>query len=291
MSRPFIAVELDSPANNRASQQGLDTWLASARALAAGGADAITIADNPLALPRADAATLAAVLWREAGIPAIPHLACRDRNRNALLSSLLALDLLGIHDILAVTGDPIRAEDRGSVKSLAAFDSSAFASLISEWNDTLFSSPFSVSGALNLNAANFDAELAKADKKIKAGVSRFFTQPIHSERALRNLERAGTGLGAAILAGILPIVSRRNAVFLAEKVPGMQVDGSIVDRYEGADAETATELAVTIALGTAMAARAFVDGFYVITPFRRIDIVLRIVGQLAKPDVALARAV
>lgn len=296
MKAPFIAVELDSPAGGPAggpapaAGQGapegssLEAYLRAARRLADAGADLITIADNPLASPRADSALMAALLCRETGIRALPHLACRDRNRNALISSLLALDLAGVHEVLAVTGDPLRSEDRERVKSLASFDASGLAALIAEGNRSLFSRPFSVSAALNVNAPNFDAELRRAERKTAAGVSRFLSQPVLSAAAARNLARAQSALAVPILAGILPIVSERNARFLAEKVPGIRVDPGIILRYEGADRDRRTELAVELSLEAAESVRPSAAGYYLITPFRRVDIVERILAALSASD-------
>jgi len=283
VSGPFIAVELDSPAANggqRENPGAFGRYLEAATRLRDAGARAITVADNPLASPRADSCMLAAAVVRETGIPVIPHLACRDRNRNALLSALLALDLLGNREILAVTGDPVRPEDRAAVKSAASFDSVGFARLVAEWNETLFERPFAVSGALNVNAPNFPAELARAERKREAGVRRFFTQPIFSERALRNLERAREALDAELLAGILPVLSAKNARYLAENVRGIALDPGLERRLEGTDREGAAAIASETAAETAKAALRVVTGLYLITPFRRIDIVERILRGL-----------
>ncbi len=283
MNKKFIAVELDSPAasgEQRERPGAFGRYAGWVRALGAAGADAITVADNPLAAPRADSAMLAAAVSRETGIPVIPHLACRDRNRNALLSALLALDLLGTREILAVTGDPVRAEDREAVKSLATFDSVGLARLVSEWNGSLFERPFAVSAALNVNARNFRVELERGARKREAGVTRFFTQPVFCGEALENLERARDFLGAEILAGILPVVSAKNARFLAENVRGIRLDRDFERRFEGADRERAASIAVETALETARAALPFADGLYLITPFRRLDIVTEILTGL-----------
>jgi len=299
MSRPFIAVELASPATNRepgeaagGGRNGYDLggpspyarYLGEVRRLAAAGAGAITVADNPLASPRADSALLAAAVARDTGVPVIPHLACRDRNRNALLSALLALDLLGVREILAVTGDPVRSEDRDAIRNLATFDSAGLARLVAGWNGERFSRPFSVSAALNVNAPNFPAELGRAGRKIRSGVSRFFTQPILCDEALRNLETAKGELGAEILAGVLPVVSAKNARFLEEKVKGIRVDPGLARRFEGLDREGATRVAAETSVDVARAALGVADGLYLITPFRRVDIVVEIIAAVTEPS-------
>ena len=77
-------------------------------------------------------------------------------------------------------------------------------------------SPLTVFGALNLNARNFDVELRRAVEKLENGMTGFLTQPVLSEQAVQNLQQARQTLGpeAKILAGILPVVSQRNAIFM-----------------------------------------------------------------------------
>ena len=106
-------VELDPPRDS-----GIASFLEGAKALAQAGADAVTIADCPIGRARMDASLLACKLSRELGIEALPHMTCRDRNVNATKALLLGLSMEGVHNVLAVTGDPIPADDRDSVKSV-----------------------------------------------------------------------------------------------------------------------------------------------------------------------------
>lgn len=276
-----IAVELDSPAGNAAGDS-LAFLSGGARTLALAGADCITMVDSPRALARGDSVALAALVRVITGISVIPHITCRDRNLIGLRSALLALDMAGIHDVLVVTGDPTREEARGRVTQCASLHSAELARVIGEWNldPSIFSKPFTVSAALNVNALDFAAELRRAEKKAANGVTRFFTQPVLSSNALRNVGLAWRELGQELYAGILPVVSEKNAAFLAGGVRGICVGDEVMTRYRGVDKERAEGLALEISLDFARAMRNDVEGLYIITPFRRVDLVNELVKTL-----------
>jgi len=278
----LIAVELDAPAGN-AKGEARRSYLEAARRLRDAGADMLTIADNPCAVSRGDSVSLAILFSRESGMPILPHIACRDRNLLALKSALLALDIADMREALIVTGDPFRREDgeSGLIRSFSA--ALALAERIAEWRGEFFSAPFRLSAALNINAKNFGAETRKAKRKEKAGVSRFFTQPALSPYAVDNLLRARAELDAEIIGGILPVVSQGNADFLARgEIPGIFLDPDLHRRYQGRDKAEAAELAVGISLEFADRMRAAVDGYCVITPFKRIDVVESVVRGLGE---------
>lgn len=287
-----IVVELDPPPDNVAGDS-LAFLMDGARALAEAGADSVTMADNPRAIARGDSVALAALTRAGTGVPVIPHLTCRDRTLIGLRASLLALDMAGIHDVLVVTGDPVREEDRSRVPRRAEFHSADLSRYIGEWNreTACFSRPFAVSAALNVNAPNFASELARAEKKAQAGVTRFFTQPVLSAEGLRNLEASRRALGQELYGGILPIVSEKNALFLSRGIRGIRIGGDVMSRYRGADKETAAALAREVSVDYARAMANDVDGWYVITPFRRFDLVAAIARELRDGErCSLARA-
>jgi len=278
---PRIAVEIDPPEKGAGKSEFL---IDSANALKQAGADAVTIADNPTSRVRADSVVMASRVWRETGIKVIPHLTCRDRTREGLQSALLALDAEGLSTVLAVTGDPVSAEKRSSpVQSHfpARWSSIQLASAISEWNVSSFEKPMTVCGALNVNAVNFRAELARALKKKAAGMSVFMSQPVSTSRALDNLYLARETLGCTVLAGILPIVSAKNALFLSSaKIRGISIDQHIVKTFENAPREDWTQLGISLASEQATKALDACDGIYLITPFCRVDISTAIVRAL-----------
>lgn len=273
----IIAVEFDPPANCE-----IERFMNNAEFLKEAGVDAVTIADCPIARARVDSSLMACKLHRELGLEVIPHMTCRDRNINATKALLFGLQIEGIRNVLVVTGDPIPSEDRQEIKGVFNFNSQLLAGYIRDLNETMFREPFLIFGALNLNAVNFDAELAKAKRKVAQGMEGFLTQPIHSRQALINLKRAREELQAYLLGGVLPIVSHRNAVYMNNEISGIEVDDEIIDLYEGTTRAEAQKLAVAISCKTMDEMRPYIDGYYLITPFHRVEIIADLMEHIHK---------
>ncbi|MCR0568694.1 bifunctional homocysteine S-methyltransferase/methylenetetrahydrofolate reductase [[Clostridium] innocuum] len=273
----IIAVEFDPPANCE-----IERFMNNAEFLKEAGVDAVTIADCPIARARVDSSLMACKLHRELGLEVIPHMTCRDRNINATKALLFGLQIEGIRNVLVVTGDPIPSEDRQEVKGVFNFNSQLLAGYIRDLNETMFREPFLIFGALNLNAVNFEAELAKAKRKVAQGMEGFLTQPVHSRQALINLKRAREELQAYLLGGVLPIVSHRNAVYMNNEISGIEVDDEIIDLYEGTTRAEAQKLAVAISCKTMDEMRPYIDGYYLITPFHRVEIIADLMTHIHK---------
>lgn len=270
----IIAVELDPPADDR-----IDPFLSDVQTLMDAHVDAITIADCPIARPRADSSLLACKLKRELGMAVLPHMTCRDRNLNATKALLLGLAMEGVRNVLIVTGDPVPTEERASVKSVFNFNSRKLAAYITELNQQL-ARPFRIFAALNLNAVNFRVQLELAKEKEACGVSGFLTQPVLSEEALENLKLARRELKGKILGGVFPIVSYRNACFLNNEIAGMRVAPEIAERYKGLERDEAEQLAAKISVQIAKEIEPYTDGWYLMTPFRRVGLIREIVKGL-----------
>ena len=214
----------------------------------------------------------------------LPHMTCRDRNLNATKALLLGLSIEGVHNVLLVTGDPIPAEDRSEVKSVFNFNSRKLIRYVSSLNESALRTPFRIFGALNLNARNFDAQLRTAQEKEAAGVSGFLTQPVLSAEALENLKRARQELKGSILGGIYPVVSHRNACFLKNEIAGMRICNEIVALYEDKEREEAEDLAVRISTEIAGEIAPYTDGLYLMTPFKRVALMKRILREVNRPQ-------
>ena len=277
--KKVIAIELDSP-----KDADLTNYLAGAKRLQAAGADLLTIADCPIARARMDSSLVACRVHRELGLCTLPHMTCRDRNLNATKALLLGLYAEGVREVLAITGDPIPTAERDEVKNVYQFNSRKLAqyivSLAGEGRE--MPSPMTVFGALNLNARNFEVELRRADEKLENGMSGFLTQPVLSEQAVENLRRTRETLGerAKILAGIMPVVSQRNAIFMENEVNGIHVAEDIMEAFAGLDREQGEALGLEISLKMAREALPYADGFYLMTPFNRVALMERLIARL-----------
>ena len=277
--KKVIAIELDSP-----KDADLTNYLAGAKRLQAAGADLLTIADCPIARARMDSSLVACRVHRELGLCTLPHMTCRDRNLNATKALLLGLYAEGVREVLAITGDPIATAERDEVKNVYQFNSRKLAqyivSLAGEGRE--MPSPMTVFGALNLNARNFEVELRRAGEKLENGMSGFLTQPVLSEQAVENLRRTRETLGerAKILAGIMPVVSQRNAIFMENEVNGIHVAEDIMEAFAGLDREQGEALGLEISLKMAREALPYADGFYLMTPFNRVALMERLIARL-----------
>ena len=277
--KKVIAIELDSP-----KDADLTNYLAGAKRLQAAGADLLTIADCPIARARMDSSLVACRVHRELGLCTLPHMTCRDRNLNATKALLLGLYAEGVREVLAITGDPIPTAERDEVKNVYQFNSRKLAqyivSLAGEGRE--MPSPMTVFGALNLNARNFEVELRRAGEKLENGMSGFLTQPVLSEQAVENLRRTRETLGerAKILAGIMPVVSQRNAIFMENEVNGIHVAEEIMEAFAGLDREQGEALGLEISLKMAREALPYADGFYLMTPFNRVALMERLIARL-----------
>ena len=274
-----IAIELDSPRN-----ADLTGYLEGAKKLQAAGADLLTIADCPIAQARMDSSLVACRVHRELGLCTLPHMTCRDRNLNATKALLLGLYAEGVREVLAITGDPIPTAERDEVKNVYQFNSRKLAqyivSLAGEGRE--MPGPMTVFGALNLNARNFDVELRRAKEKLENGMSGFLTQPVLSAQAVENLKKSRETLGAdaKILAGIMPVVSQRNAMFMENEINGIHVEDWIIEKFAGLDRAQGEELGLAISLEMAKAALPYADGLYLMTPFNRVALMERLIGRL-----------
>lgn len=271
-----IIAEMEPPRNS-----DLHDLIVAARKLAAAGFDALTLADSPLARIKMDPVICAARLQREAGLPVMPHLACRDRNVNALRSLLLGAHSEGLRQILAITGDGIPESDRGFIKPVFNLNSVGLLDQIAQMNQDVFAgSPILAGAALDLGVSQPDVELKRALRKLEKGAAYLMTQPVFApigQSMLRELRARGI----KVLLGLMPLVSYRNAHYLAEEVPGIRIPEEILSRFTpDMSREEAQAIGIEACAAVGRAMRGEIDGYYLITPFNRADIVIRLLEKL-----------
>lgn len=271
-----IAVEIDPPFDTDCS-----FIIEAAGKVKDAGADIVTIADSPLARTRADSIIISSKIRREAGIEVLPHITCRDRNHIAIKAALMGANIEGISNILAVTGDPVPAAQRGEQKGVFSFNSYNLISYINSLNSEVFqNSPFFIGGALNVNSLHFDIELERAKKKADCGAGMLLTQPVFSEVAAENLMRARAALDCRILAGILPVAGYKNALFLNNEVSGISIPEDFINSLQGKSAEEAAALSHEFSMGIIDRVYDFCHGFYLIAPLKRVEAVCKLIGGI-----------
>jgi homocysteine S-methyltransferase len=271
-----ILVEIDPPFDTNWEYMLRDALL-----LKQAGADMITISDSPLAKARADSAILAAKLQREAAIPTMPHITCRDKNLLGIKATLLGLNIEGVRNVLAVTGDPIAYIERENIKGVFSINSSNLANYISSLNSNVFANEeFKIGGALNINAINFDVELRRAFNKIKNGISFFLTQAAYTDTAANNIIKATQVLKVPIFAGIMPIVGYKNAQFINNEVPGIEIDENTIEMFKDKSREESESIGINISMEIIKKLYQYVSGFYLMTPLKRTNVVSELIKKI-----------
>jgi methionine synthase / methylenetetrahydrofolate reductase(NADPH) len=274
--RPSVIVELDSP-------RKLDTgrFFEGAKALKETGIDALTLADNSLASPRISNAAIGHLVKENIGLRPLVHLTCRDRNIIGLQSHLMGLHTLGLHDVLAVTGDPARVGDFPGASSVFDLSSFELIEMIKQFNSGLSYSgkdlgqkgAFSIGAAFNPNVRSLDKAVLRMEKKIKCGADYFITQPVYSEKMLLDVHEATKHLEVPVYIGLMPLTSSRNAEFLHNEVPGIKISQEILDimaKFDNEPYQSKRE-GIAITKGLIEAAAELFNGIYLITPFMNYE--------------------
>lgn len=275
----IFVVELDPPfdANDTKLMDG-------ASLLRDIGVDMITLADSPLARPRADSIASAIKMRYRRQMEAMPHISCRDKNVIAHRAQLLGMHMNGLRHALIVTGDPIARGDRESIKSVFNFNSIKLMKYVQTMNQEVFGNrPIYYGGALNHNNGSADNIAARMRLKMEAGAQWFLTQPIYGQDDIDRLRELKEKSGGRIIAGIMPLVSRKNALFIKNEMPGIHVPEHVLEQYEeGMSREAYEDVAAAISVDLMKRLEDVCDGYYMMTPFNRAALIKRIILQAKK---------
>jgi homocysteine S-methyltransferase len=260
-----------------------------ARELKRYGVDFVNIPDGQRAGARLSALALAVLIEQQAGIEVLLHYSCRDRNLLGIQSDLLGAHALGLRNLLLITGDPGRVGDYPDATAVFDVDSIGLTNVVSRLNhgSDVGGQPigaptaFHIGVSVNPAASNVDEEIRRFDYKVDAGAEFVLTRPVFDiagfERFVKRIEHARL----PVVAGVFPFESLRNAEFLANEVPGVQVPDALMDRMRRADGQTAAAAeGMAIAREIAVGLRGLVRGIQVSSQAGNVDVALAVLDGL-----------
>ncbi len=260
--------------------------MAAAKMLIAGGFDVINIADGARAQARMSNLAMAVRVQQEIGCETILHVCGRDRNLLATLAHLLGAHDLGIRNLVIITGDPPKTGDFPDVSAVYDLDSIGILKMATRLNGGIDPGGKALGGATSFllatgaepAALNYTREIDRLREKCAAGAELVMTQPVYDPKALDRFLDDIAPLKVPVLVGILPLASYRNAEFLHNEVPGMQVPEAVRERMRKAGGGPAgRKEGVAIAREMLAAVRSRVQGAYVMPPLERYELALEVV--------------
>jgi homocysteine S-methyltransferase len=277
--RHTVIVELDPPRD-----LDITKFMAGAAALKACGADAITMADNSLAVTRMSNLALAALVKEKVGLRPLVHIACRDRNLIGTQSHMMGLDALGIDHVLAVTGDPARFGDLPDSSSVYDLTSFEMIKMIKQLNEGIAFSgkplkqkaKFVVGAAFNPNVKHLDKAVQRLERKIASGADYIMTQPVYDSVLIEKMAEATKHLSVPVFIGIMPLASGRNAEYLHNEVPGIQLSDVVRKRMTGLEGAAGRAEGVQISKELLDTALQHFNGIYFMTPFMFYDMAVQL---------------
>jgi homocysteine S-methyltransferase len=267
--------------------------LESCRWLKGAGVDAVNVPDGARAMMRMGVIAASALIEREIGIETVVHYCCRDRNLLGMMSDLIGAQALGLRNMLLITGDPPKMGPYPDATAVFDIDSVGLTNLVSHLNHGLdlggnalgSSTSFVVGVGVNPGAVDLDEEIEHWYWKVEAGAEFGVTQPVFDVETLvaflERIEKAGTRI--PIVAGIWPLVSLRNAEFLNNEVPGIEVPDRYMDRMARAQdtgKEHARAEGCAIAREMVSEVADLVEGVQVSAPFGKVPYALDVFAGL-----------
>jgi methionine synthase I (cobalamin-dependent)/5,10-methylenetetrahydrofolate reductase len=251
------------------------------------GVDAVNVPDGPRAQSRMGALLTSVLIEQQVGIETVTHYCCRDRNLLGMLSDLLGAAAVGLRNILLITGDPPKMGPYPNATAVFDIDAIGLTNLVSQLNRGLdpggnaIGAPTKFVIGVGVNPAALDPaqELKRFEWKVEAGAEYAITQPVFDVEQLEQFLRTIEHTRIPIVAGIWPLVSLRNAEFLANEVPGVVVPPRIIERMRGASTKSKEHgVAEGIAIAREMLERVrpYVQGVQVSAPFGKVELALEV---------------
>jgi homocysteine S-methyltransferase len=258
------------------------------------GVDAINVPDGPRAQSRMGAVLTSLLIEQNARIETVTHYCCRDRNLLGMLSDLLGASAVGLRNVLLITGDPPKMGPYPSATAVFDIDSIGLTNLVSHLNRGLdpggnaIGEPTQFVIGVGMNPAALDVanERRRFEWKVEAGAEYAITQPVFDAGQLETFLRSVESLRIPVVAGIWPLVSVRNAEFLANEVPGVTVPEEVISRMRRANAlskEHAVQEGIAIAREMLERVRPAVAGVQVSAPFGKAELALEVFEGALEP--------
>ncbi len=280
---PIIA-EIDPPPH-----LDMKPVFAGAKALLAAGADAISLAENPLASARMENFFVANRLRQETGKQVICHITGRDRNALATQSALMAAHVAGLEAVLAITGDP--PQIGGHQKGVGVYEhtSVGLVRLLNTLNngrtlrgrDLKGKTNFSIGVAFNSAAANLDAEISKLRRKEAEGAQFIMTQPVFdTAQAKRVMDALSAFPRMRVFLGFLPPVSERLALYLHNEVPGIRLPEAFLNDLSMLAPADQERYAAEETLTLIDSLKKELKGIYLITPGAKWQVLEKLIQTI-----------
>lgn len=269
-----------------------------ARMLEAAGVTTINIADGPRASLRMGNVAMAVEVGRAAGLEPLVHVCCRDRNLLGLQSHLLGMHVQGVRNLVVITGDPPKMGPYPHATAVYDVDSVGLLNIANGFNHRIdpagreMPEPtrFVLATGAEPAALDYARELRRLEMKRDAGADVVMTQPVYDPYKVERFLDDTADLGLPVMLGLCPLASHRNAKFLHENVPGMQVPDYILERMAEADARGDGQAeGVRIAREALAAVRDRVQGAYIMPPFGRYKVALAVLDGFIEPPQAEVR--
>jgi len=263
--------------------------LDSVRLLKEAGIDAVNVPDGPRAQSRMGVLAVSTLIEQQVGIETVVHYCCRDRNLLGMTSDLLGAAALGLRNLLIITGDPPKMGPYPEATAVFDIDSIGLVNMVNRLNHGLdiggnpIGNPTSFYMGVGVNpcAIDIDHELRRFEWKVEAGAEFAITQPTFDVKQLETFLKRIEPFRIPIVAGIWPLVSYRNAEFLANEVPGVIVPAPVLERMQKSpDKDAAREEGLAIARETLVEIRNMVQGVQVSAPFGRVQYALDVFSAL-----------
>jgi homocysteine S-methyltransferase len=251
------------------------------------GINAVNVPDGPRAQSRMGALLTSVLIEQRVGIETVTHYCCRDRNLLGMLSDLLGASAIGLRNLLIITGDPPKMGPYPDATAVFDIDSIGLTNLAAALNRGLdpggnaIGEPtrFVIGVGANPAAVDLDHEIDRFRYKVEGGAEFAVTQPVFDADQLELFLNRVREFRIPVIAGIWPLVSIRNAEFLANEVPGVSVPDVVLARMRAASArskEHGLEEGIAIAREMMLRVRGLVQGVQVSAPFGKVELALRV---------------